>query len=225
MTDARALLETAKVAMAETDRAIRNHPFVAATASGQVDVSALQRFAGNQYQMWRYNTTDASMVRFADHPYRDVFLTPPEVEAGAARGFASLASAFGLEGPELERFEPDAAAFGYAGYKAWLICYGTAAEMACARALNLEAWGFCCGLLVRGLREHYGCDEDQTRFLEFFVDIEDVETQAAKVIDEDLANGVEAYRILRAARMMQDYEKQFWDAMTRLSERSETKGG
>ncbi len=217
MTDARALFAEAKTAMAETDQAIRSHPFVAAVAEGRVDKVALQAFAGNQYQMWRNNSNDVSMARFADHPYRDVFLTPPEVEAGAAHGFATLATAFGLKDEELERFEPDAAAFAYAGYKAWLISYGTASEMACARALNLEAWGYCCRMLVQGLRNHYGCGEEETRFLGFFVDLEEVERQAAKVIDDDLAKGVEAFRIIRAARMMQDYEKLFWDAMTRLS--------
>ena len=217
MSNAVDLIAEAKAAMAETDRAVRNHRFVAAVEAGQVDRSALLRFAGNQYQMWIGNSNDVTMARFADHPYRDVFLTPPEVEAGAARGFAALAAAFGMSADELDRFEPDAEAFGYAGYKAWLICYGSAAEMACSRALNLEAWGACCRRISAGLRDHYGCSADDTAFLDFFVDLEELEKQAAKVIDDDLAKGVEPRRIIRAARMIQDYEKMFWDAMARLS--------
>ena len=58
---------------------------------------------------------------------------------------------------------------------------------------------------------------DDTAFLDFFVDLEELEKQAAKVIDDDLAKGVEPRRIIRAARMIQDYEKMFWDAMARLS--------
>ncbi len=217
MTNAAELIAEARAAMAPTDRAVRDHRFVVAVEEGRVDRTALQRFAGNQYQMWIGNSNDVSMARFADHPYRDVFLTPPEVEAGAARGFATLAAALGMPADELESFEPDAAAFGYAGFKAWLICYGSAAEMACSRALNLEAWGACCRRISAGLRQHYGCTADDTAFLDFFVDLEELEKQAARVIDDDLARGVDPRRVIRAARMIQDYEKMFWDAMARLS--------
>ena len=54
-----------------------------------------------------------------------------------AAAFAALGNRVGLH--DADRFEPTAAAFGYAAYKAWLICYGSAAQIACARALNLSA--------------------------------------------------------------------------------------
>ncbi len=215
MTDARQLIDDTRAVLAESDDTIRGHRFVVAVEKGEVDRTALHAFCGYQYQMWKSNSTAVSMARFEDHPYRDVFLTPPEVEAGAAREIAALAERLGMNAAVLERFEPSAEAFGYAAYKAWLICFGSAAEMACARALNLAAWGYNCGKISHGLQTHYGLSSDETHFFDGFSGLEELEAKAAKVIDDDLRKGVEPYLITRAARLMQAYEIMFWDAMAR----------
>jgi len=217
MPTARELIDQAESAMAETEAAIRNHPFARAIEDGRAGKAALHLFLGNQYQMWKSNDVSVSMARFANHPYRDVFLTPPEVEASAARECVALAARLGMEQRVLERFEPNAQAFAYAAYKAWLICYGSAAELACARALNLAAWGHNCGLISRGLQTHFGLTKEETRFFDGFSGLEKLKEKAAVVIDDDLKNGVEPFMIVRAARLMQDYEKAFWDTMARLS--------
>ncbi len=85
-----------------------------------------------------------------------------------------------------------------------------------ARALNLAAWGHNCGMMSRGLRGHYGLDSKDTKFLDGFAELPPLEDSAAKVIEHDLKRGIEPYVIIRAARMMQAYEKMFWDAMARF---------
>jgi hypothetical protein len=217
MTNARNLIDEATAAMAETDAAIRGHRFVVAIESGKADRAALHLFCGNQYQMWKSNNAAVSMARFADHPYRDVFLTPPEIEEGAADEIAALAQRLGMDAETLQRFEPAPEAFGYAAYKAWLICFGSAAEMACARALNLAAWGHNCGMISRGLQAHFGLNPWETGFFAVFSGLQELQDKAVRVIDNDLQNGVEPFMIIRAARMMQAYEKMFWDAMARIS--------
>ena len=215
MVKAREIIEEAKDKLAATADKIRGHQAAAAIEAGKADRSGLQFFCGNQYQMWKPNAEARSvaMFRFADHPYHSVFLTPPEVEEGAARAFAALGRCVGLTDPD--RFEPSAEAFGYAAYKAWLICYGTAAEIACARALNLAAWGHNCSMMSRGLRAHYGLAPGDTVFLDGFAALPSLEDSAAEIIDHDLKQGVEPRQILRAARMMQAYELMFWDALER----------
>lgn len=215
MSNGRELISQAKVVLADTERTLRGHSFVVAVEEGRVDIAALHRFCGNQYQMWKSNSAAVSMARFENHPYRDVFLTPPEVEAGAAREIAALAERLGMDSSALETFEPDAEAFGYAAYKAWLICFGSAAEMACARALNLAAWGYNCGKISSGLQTHYGLGPDETHFFDTFSGLRELEDKAVNVIDDDLQNGVEPFMIIRAARLMQSYEIMFWDAMAR----------
>lgn len=215
MTNARQLIDQTKAVLAETDSAIRGHRFVVAIEEGRVDRDALHHFCGSQYQMWKTNSAAVSMARFENHPYRDVFLTPPEVEAGAALEIAALAQRLGMDSAVLERFEPTAEAFGYAAYKAWLICYGSAAEMACARALNLSAWGYNCGKISRGLQNHYSLTADETHFFDEFSGLQELENKAATVIDADLQKGVDPKMITRAARLMQANETMFWDAMAR----------
>ncbi|MCR9136584.1 MAG: hypothetical protein NXI27_11350 [Alphaproteobacteria bacterium] len=215
MTNARQLIDRTKAHLAEMDGAIRGHRFVVAIEQGQVDRDALHHFCGSQYQMWKTNSTAVSMARFENHPYREVFLTPPEVEAGAAREIALLAQRLGMDSTALEQFEPTAEAFGYAAYKAWLICYGSAAEMACARALNLSAWGYNCGKISHGLQSHYGLTADETHFFDGFSGLRELENKAVTVIDADLQNGINPVMITRAARLMQSYETMYWDAMAR----------
>lgn len=210
------IIEEARGALAATDERIRNHPAALAIEAGQADRTVLQFLFGNQYQMWKPNAEAraVAMFRFADHPYQSIFLTPAEIEERAAAAFAALGRCVGLTDPE--GFEPSAQAFGYAAYKAWLICYGSAAEIACARALNLAAWGHNCGLMSRGLRVHYGLTQKDTAFLDGFSELPSFEESAAQVIDHDLNQGVDPRLMLRAARMMQAYELMFWDAVERF---------
>ena len=213
MTTARDVIDEAKTALAATQDRIRGHKAVVAVEDGQADRAMLRFFCGNQYQMWKPNrqARSVAMFRFSAHPYQSVFLTPPEVEEQAAAAFLALGRCVGLQDPD--GFEPTAQAFGYAAYKAWLVCFGSAAEIACARALNLSVWAYNCGLMSRGLRTHYGLDDKDTAFLDGFADMPSFEESAGQVIDHDLKEGVPPTVMVRAARMMQEYELMFWDAM------------
>lgn len=215
MSEGLQLLNRARAATAETESRLRGHPFVTAVEQGHVDLAALHCFCGSQYQMWKSNSTAVSMARFENHPYRDVFLTSPDFEVGAAHEMVALAGRLGMDPTVLETFEPAAELFGYAAYKAWLICFGSAAEMACARALNLSAWGYNCSKLSHGLQTHYGLTPDETHFFDAFSGLQELQSKAAKVIDDDLQHGVEPFMIVRAARLMQSYELMFWDEMGR----------
>ena len=213
MTTARDVIDEAKRVLATTEGRLRGHRAAVAVENGQADRAMLRFFCGNQYQMWKPNeqARSVAMFRFTEHPYQSVFLTPPEVEEHAAAAFLALGRCVGLENPD--GFEPTAQAFGYAAYKAWLVCYGSAAEIACARALNLSVWGSNCGLMSRGLRAHYGLNGEETAFLDGFADMPCFEESAGQVIDHDLKEGVAPALNVRAARMMQAYELMFWEAM------------
>ena len=211
-------MDAARTFLVATESQIRGHPAAVAVKQGQADRATLRYFCGNQYQMWKPNADARSvaMFRFSAHPYQSIFLTPPEVEERAAAAFAALGRCVGLDDPD--RYEPTAAAFGYAAYKAWLICYGSAAAIACSRALNLSAWGDNCALMSRGLRDHYGLSAEDTAFLDGFAGLPSFEAKALEIIEHDLRAGVAPQDIIRAARMMQDYELMFWDAMATFTE-------
>jgi hypothetical protein len=101
-----------------------------------------------------------------------------------------------------------------------LSIYGSAAEIACGLTVNLAAWGHNCGQLSRALRECYGFGTEDTGFLDGFAALPSFEDVALAIIEDDLGRGVAPLAIVRAARLIQAYEKMFWDAMAAAAELS-----
>lgn len=66
--------------------------------------------------------------------------------------------------------------------------------------------------------QHYSWQEDDVRFFtQFATAPPEVSPQALAVIEAGLHQGVEAQRIVRAARLLQGYELMFWDTVYTLS--------
>lgn len=83
-----------------------------------------------------------------------------------------------------------------------------------ALAVNFAAWGANCGRMAQALRQRYDWQEEAVRFFtQFATTPSDVSPQALAVIEAGLARGVETHRIIRAARMLQEYELMFWDTL------------
>ncbi|MEM7444770.1 MAG: hypothetical protein AAF414_15715 [Pseudomonadota bacterium] len=215
MTTAQEVLDQAHAALAETDRQIRNHPYLAEIRAGTVTLEALRSFPGHQYHLWRSDLrSTATMVqRFGDLPYGDFFINDLQAEVAAREQILVLAAKLGMSEADLEAFEPTPDGFAYTAYFAWLSMYGSAAEVACGVAVNFAAWGHNCGEVSKGLKEHYSVTEDEARFLDDFANLPSFDSAAAVIIEDDLKKGVEPRVIVRAARLIQAYEQSFWDAM------------
>ena len=83
--------------------------------------------------------------------------------------------------------------------------------------MNFAAWGANCGLGA-GVEPALWLARGGVRFFtQFATAPSDVSPQALAVIEAGMARGVEAYRIVRAARMLQGYELMFWDTLYVLS--------
>lgn len=80
--------------------------------------------------------------------------------------------------------------------------------------MNFAAWGANRERIAQALRQRYGWQEEAVRFFtQFATTPSDVSSQALAVIEAGLARGVETHRIIRAARMLQEYELMFWDTL------------
>jgi len=124
----------------------------------------------------------------------------------------------GMSPTDRAGYEPAPGAQAYSAYLAWLCLYGSAAEVAAALSVNFAAWGANCGRMAQALRQHYGWQEDDVRFFtQFATAPSDVSPQALAVIEAGLHQGVEAQRMVRAARLLQGYELMFWDTVYTLS--------
>lgn len=70
--------------------------------------------------------------------------------------------------------------------------------------------------MAAALRSRYGVGADGTKFFDLFAaEPADFEKQALSVVDGGLARGVEPRLVKRAARLLQSYEKLYWDTLHR----------
>ena len=172
-------------------------------------------FLGHQYHIAHADARSGALLvhRFDDSP-----------AGGFCRGFLQggfealvaipvMAEKAGLSEADLRAYEPSAEGFAYAAYVRLLASQGTATEVMCGFLVNLPAWGHNCGEIGRGLRENYGWPHGATAFVDAFAALPSFEDEALPVIQAGLDGGENPELIARVARLIQSYEKMFWDAM------------
>jgi hypothetical protein len=86
--------------------------------------------------------------------------------------------------------------------------------VAASLVVNFAAWGANCGRMSRALRDRYGLTNEATAFFDLFAAPPDeFENQAMTVVAGGLARGAEPRLVKRAARLLQGFEKLFWDTL------------
>ena len=101
---------------------------------------------------------------------------------------------------------------------AWLALYSSGAEVATSFLVNFSAWGANCGRMGRALRDRYGLSQEATAFFDLFAaPPAGFEGQALAAVALGLAEGAEQRLVKRAARLLQGYEKLYWDTLHALS--------
>jgi thiaminase len=201
---------------------LRQHPYVQALEEGRLLPSQLRSFVGEQHSIIPSDLRSLALLisRCAAPASQQFFRAVLDGEAAALEAFETLATAVGMAAADRDAYEPTPGAQAYSAYLAWLCLYGSEAEVAAALSVNFAAWGANCGRMAQALRQRYGWQEEAVRFFtQFATTPSDVSPQALTVIEAGLARGVEAHRIIRAARMLQDYELMFWDTLLALSAR------
>jgi len=101
-------------------------------------------------------------------------------------------------------------AIQYTHYLSWLANYATTREFALAITVNMPVWGSNVTRLGNALRSRYGIRE--VGFFDVFKGpYTELEDRAVR-ISGDL-DGESAVRVMNMARIIQAYEKAFWDAI------------
>lgn len=215
MTQAEELVQQTKHQLSEVESALRVHPYPTAVHAGELPVEGLLAFVGHQYHLAHSDIQSAALLvnHFGDQPVSKFFNELLEGEFAGLAGILVMADKLGLSKADLQSYEPMAEGFAYGTYVNFLASHGSAAEVLCGFLLNLPAWGYNCGRMGQGLREHYGWSKVETTFLDGFAELPSFENEAIPVIQEGLDRGESPLRIKRAARLIQAYEKMFWDAM------------
>jgi hypothetical protein len=218
---AQQLIEEARREIAPLDERIRRHPYLQALEARQVDRGKLAIFAAQQRHIIESDLRSVALIvaRCGSQTARDFFMEMLQGERAALEALQAFGKAVGLPAPELAAAEPLPGAFAYSAYVAWLALYGSAAEFAGAFLINLETWGANCGRMSRVLKAGYGLTAQDVAFFDLFAaPPPGFEEQGTAVVDEELAQGVEPWRIRRAARLLQGYELLYWDTMLQAIE-------
>jgi hypothetical protein len=187
---------------------------------GRVRREALSRFAGEQYHTIRSDLRSVALLvnRFGTTPSGPFFQAVLSGETAALAALGAFAAAVGMDDAGLEAYEPAPGAHAYTAFMAWLALYGSAAEVAAGFLVNFAAWGTNCGRMSRALRDRYGLAAQATAFFDFFAaPPAGFEDQAIAVVADGLARGADPRLVKRAARLLQGYEKLYWDTLQALS--------
>lgn len=216
--EAKELVTQVRVELAELAARINDHPWLRDLDAGALPAGALRAFAGEQLQVIPADLRSAEALaqRHAGQQAEAFLRGMAQTERAALPAIGTFATAVGLAGPLREDYEPIAACQVYPSYLARLSRDGSAAEVAGAFLVNLDAWGGACARMHAALRAHYGLSEADCAFFALFAGPADEFEQAGlEVIDTGLAHGVRPALVARAARLLQSYELQFWDGLPR----------
>jgi thiaminase len=220
MTDVEETIRHLARELGRIEEEIRNHPYLAALEAGRVRREDLRLFAGEQYHVIRSDLRSVELLagRFDAPPGGPLFRTVLAGERAALASLLVFARAVGLDEPLLEAHEPAPGTQAYPAFMTWLAVHASAAEVATAWLMNFAAWGDNCRRVHAALRAQYGLSAAQTAFFEgFATPSPEYETQVRAVVDAGVAAGGDVRRMARAARLLQGYEKLFWDTLLALS--------
>ncbi len=219
-TDAQRLVEDIRRELGPAEQEIRHHPYLAALEAGRVRREELRRFAGEQYHIIRSDLRSVALLvnRFGAAPSGPFFQAVLGGETAALAALEDFASAVGMDDGALEAYEPAPGCLAYSAFMAWLALYGSEAEVSAGFLVNFAAWGANCDRVGRALRDRYGLTEKATAFFDLFAaPPAGFEDQATAVVADGLARGADPRRVNRAARLLQGYEKLYWDTLHVLS--------
>jgi thiaminase len=212
MSTARELLDAVRAELAPRDAENRLVPLI---ADGTAPRSVFAAIAAEEMHIvpsdWRSLHTLAAR---SDTPAaRSYFGGLAGGEEAALAKLAPLATATGLDDDAAKAHEPRPGCQAYPAYFAWLALNARPAEVAVALTANFGAWGTYCAAIARGMREHYGFDDEACGFFDFFA-TPLPDDEAVAVVQAGLdAGALDQEAARRYARLFQSYELMFWNTL------------
>lgn len=189
---------------------ILGHPYLRDAERGALPRAKIERFVVNQLYIIPHDLRSLShlLSRVSEVDEIAFFKAAVDADYAAVSELLKLARELGIGVEQAVKADPEAVA--YTHYLAWLASYATPGQAAVALVVNLPVWGRAVGRLGKALREKYGIKE--TGLFDLFArDYSEFERMAYPIIER--YEDVESYRLV--ARMIQHYEKMFWDAVYR----------
>ena len=216
VTEARQLVDAIRTELSDLERLMRDHPYLRTLEAKQASMDNLKAFAGEQYSIIRSDLRSAALMvsRFGAAPSGALLREILEGEAQALSLLLDFAKALGLDEDQLREHEPQPGAQAYPAYVASLALYGSEAEIGAAFLVNFPSFGHCTRRMSAALQGNYGLTQQDVAFFDLFASpIPNFEDNALQMIQAGLDLGASPTLVRRAARLLQAYEKLFWDTI------------
>ena len=207
-----AFLRKIRGELADLNRRITEHPYLLEAEKGTLSKGKLRRFVENQFYVVHHDARSlAQMVHRSRGSVEAQYFTKLlQGDLAAFEQLQALGGELGVTFTEFHRLKLLPEATAYTHYLAWLSVFANPGEQAFAIIVNLPVWGTACSRLGRALRERYGLR--RTGFLDAFATLPDwVEAEGLEIVGSYLPGSGPRMRLI--GRMIQAYEKSFWDAV------------
>lgn len=141
--DAERLLAEMRRDLAPIENQIRNHPYLTALENGQVPISNLRAFAGEQYNIIASDLRSAAQLtaRYGAAPSGAFFNGIIGSEVIARDYIIRFAAALGWTEEDLKAYEPNPRAQTYPSYVTWMSVHASDGQVAAAYAVNFAVFG------------------------------------------------------------------------------------
>jgi hypothetical protein len=212
MDRARRAVEAIRRRLVDVERQLATHPYLAAIESGELPREKLGVFGREQMHIIRSDMQSfAIRVSKAERPQDLAFFSASmEFEGTALKALEPILNHFPAPAEE----GPLPGAFAYAAFVAWMADRVRDAEYVGAFLVNLPVWGATCDRLARALRGRYELDDVHCAFFDLFATPSPAfEEDALDIISSGLERGVKEASIFRSSRLLQGYERMYWDAL------------
>jgi hypothetical protein len=215
-TQARHLVGQIRAALAPVEEQIRTVPFLAAVEAGTASLEQIAAVAAEQYSIIRSDWSSFAQMtaRFDDPQSRQFFGGIAAGEAIALQLLLDFAHRVGLDEQDLAAYEPRPKGQTYPSRVAWIAANADRAAAGAAFLVNFAVFGENMGRLRNALVNVYGFAPAEVAFFSFFAEpIPGFEDNAMEVIAAGLRRGACPTETQRAARLLQAYELEFWQAV------------
>ncbi|MCO1335033.1 hypothetical protein MO867_11875 [Microbulbifer sp. OS29] len=180
--------------------------------------SKLQAFAMEQrlINLSDLRSSALSLHRFGGIPGKNTrafFIGITIAEIQASKQMPILLQALGISPEQIAQYQPLASAQAYPAYTAWLANYAQPAEIAAALLINFQSFGKNTTRVAKALRQYKKLSNKQLSYLMAFTQLPNgFRQQATEIIAKGLASGIRESDIEIRVRLIQAYEREFWQA-------------
>lgn len=211
--NARELLDDVRRELEPLNSSIINHPLIKDAEKGVLSMNVIRAFVINQWYIINHDLRSIAIAMSKTRNVQELMLMKKFLDGdyGALMELRKLMKELGIaeDDPVTLNIVPEAIA--YTHYLSWLANYTEPCEFAFALIVNLPVWGNVVYRLGQSLSNKYGIKEVGL-FEAFKGPFDDLENEALAIIDNCL-NDIKIKRLKGIARIIQVYEKMFWDSI------------